>query len=510
MNDITIPKGNHPTPLAVSTAFQELADAVSKLLREPLPSPPSHGVITSTDSTTSLRKEILLDVQKLVTALMPEKPIFASFHDGMVHDPLGSGAYAFQGGLIQPLVEALVRDEVMVACQKSSSVNKEVNGSSRLHPLPEDTFSNKMPTQPIVIHVGAQPNNSPHLGTLVVFCYAFWLARKLSDHMHSVTSQSPNKPPDILVELDLVDTAPVSQLSREIDGIQYQRSLRDVPDILSRYVQDYYEVMGLLSSWADIPFTVRYQQDLFSHHTMPQVVHHLVKHHSVLGRQLSPQYGALGLRAACPVPECCLSEKHGQLNKYKYNDQMQSSTNSYEAEIVFHCPLHGPHTINTCDSAQLSRLEANAPARNLIRSMSHLLDVGTHHVRVTGSDYAGTYQEVFLYRPLAAWSTLTGLSAGRIPHILYAPLIVDWSGAKLSKSLYVQDGAYDSMKLLGGYGFISYQELKKKHEGTSYETFKKLWREVEKWFAEPKKLFRMYSIEYLLLVLQESGDNSTQ
>lgn len=509
MNDITIPNGDHTAPLELNKAFQELADAVSKLLREPLPTPPSDGVTTSTDFPTGSKKEILLGVQKLVTALIPEKPIFASFHDGMVHDPLGSGAYAFQGGLMQPFVEALVRDEAMVNHGKASSINKEVNGSSCLHPLPEDTLSNKVPTQPIVIHIGAQPNNSPHLGTLVVFCYAFWLARKMSDQIHSVTSQSNNRPPDILVELDLVDTAPVSALSTEIEGIQYQRSLRDVHGTLNRYVQDYYEVMGLLSSWADIPFTIKYQQDLFSHHSIPQVIHYLVKHHSVLGRQLSPKYGALGLRAACRVPGCSLSEKHGQLNEYKYNDQMQSSVSNYEAEIVFQCPFHGPHTINTSDSAQLSRLEANAPARNLIRSMSHLLDVGTHHIRVTGSDYAGTYQEVFLYRPLAAWSTLTGLSVGRIPHILYAPLIVDWSGAKLSKSLYVQDRAYDSMKLLGGYGFISYQELKKKRGETSYETFRKLWREVEKWFAEPKKLFRTYSIEYLLLVLQENGDIST-
>ncbi|KAF9766330.1 hypothetical protein IL306_001285 [Fusarium sp. DS 682] len=147
---------------------------------------------------------------------------------------------------------------------------------------------------------------------------------------------------DVSVEFNLVDTAPVNQLSIEIEGIQYQKALRDIPGMLDKFVEGYYEVLGLLSMWADIPFTL---------------------------------------------------------------------------------------------TSQLSRLEANTPARNLLRSMSHLLDIGTHHIRVTGSDYAGTYQEVFLYRPLAAWSTHTGLSAGRAPHILYAPLIADWSGAKLSKSL---------------------------------------------------------------------------
>lgn len=89
-----------------------------------------------------------------------------------------------------------------------------------------------------------------------------------------------------------------------------------------------------------------------------------------------------------------------------------------------------------------------------------MLDTRTHHVRITGSDYAGMYQEALLYRPLAGWSRATGLAAGRTPHIIYAPLIVDWSGAKLFKSLYVRDGGYQAMELFGTEGLCSFAQLK--------------------------------------------------
>ncbi|KAJ5397837.1 hypothetical protein N7509_005950 [Penicillium cosmopolitanum] len=68
--------------------------------------------------------------------------------------------------------------------------------------------------------------------------------------------------------------------------------------------------------------------------------------------------------------------------------------------------------------------------------------------------------EALLYRPLAGWSRATGLAAGRTPHIIYAPLIVDWSGAKLFKSLYVRDGGYQAMELFGTEGLCSFAQLK--------------------------------------------------
>ena len=185
----------------------------------------------------------------------------------------------------------------------------------------------------------------------------------------------------------------------------------------------------------------------------------------MLGRQLSPKHGVLALRAACPVDGCGLVEKHGLRNAYA------------ESAIPFQCPEHGKHAIRVSEPAEVARLEANAPTCNLIRGMAHLLDTKAHNIRVTGGDYAGTFQEMFLYRPLAAWSRETGLAAGRTtPHILYAPVIVDWSGAKLSKNLYVREGAYDVMKPLGTDGLCSFERLRAHFGDNGAEGLRRIWR----------------------------------
>lgn len=163
-----------------------------------------------------------------------------------------------------------------------------------------------------------------------------------------------------------------------------------------------------------------------------------------------------------------------------------------EVQITFQCPYHGRHRVRSSSSTDLRRLEANAPSRNLIRSMSHLLDTETHHIRVTGSDYAGLYKEAFLYRPLAEWSVVTGHAAQRTPHILYSPLVLDWSDAKLTKSLYLQGDSYESMKLFGVYGLVGYCKMGKGTDVDNSVRLHALWLEVGKWFEDPKMLFRAY------------------
>ncbi|UKZ58248.1 hypothetical protein TrVGV298_012115 [Trichoderma virens] len=398
-------------------------------------------------------------IQDFLLVLSPHRPLYAGFHDGQVHNPLGGGAYAFKEGLISPTILSLMNDEVFLE-----------------HGL----------TRPIIIHAGFQPNNSPHAGTLIVFSYAFLLAKAIHDEISAHGSAI-----SVAVEIAIVDTAPISHETREIGGIQYQRAYRDDPAVLAAYMIDYEEVLDQMSKWSGISFRPTYQSDLFSHPELPKLLAYVVNHRARLASQLSPKYNTIALRAACPVPGCSLTEKHGILNQYTHNS------------ITFYCPYHGEHSISLSQPSEIARLEANAPTRNLIRSMLHLLDKDAHHIRITGADYAGTYQEAFLYRPLAEWSALTGQGVGRTPHIHYAPLVVDWSGAKLSKSLYVCNGGYETMEALGTDGLLSYARLRSKH-GT--QGLKRIWDEVERWITEPKNLFRAsFSVEYLRAVLDGSN-----
>ncbi|KXX73501.1 hypothetical protein MMYC01_209964 [Madurella mycetomatis] len=487
-------------------------------LLTPLATDSESTVSASSTSTAPLNTDVLAATKELLQSLISDKPVYATFHDGQVHDPLGGGAYAFRDDLIEPVVLGLVNDELL--CSGTGAVDglikvggTEHNGVEGVEmPVPAN-----LPTRPIIIHAGAQPNNSPHCGTLVVFCYAFAVAQAIRDRLQAKAAGTKFKPPSVSVEVTFVDTAPVNGEGLEIDGIQYQKSYRDVPEALQTRMGDYRDVLALLSTWSSIPFTTAFQSDFFAHPSMPLILEYITSRHSSLGRQLSPKYGTLALRAACPVSGCSLAEKHGRLNTYHFGDDNNNNTTSNNnntshetngSKITFHCPRHGPHHIHLTRPAEVARLEANAPARNLIRSMSHLLDARAHHVRVTGADYAGMYQEVFLHRPLAAWSAATGLAPGRTPHILYAPLVVDWSGAKLSKSLYVREGGYEMMRVLGTDGLCSYAQLK---EQFGVVGLRRVWEEVGRWMRDPRRLFRAWSVEYLAGVVrrEECGRSGT-
>ncbi|GAB1314645.1 hypothetical protein MFIFM68171_04855 [Madurella fahalii] len=483
-------------------------------LLTPLVTESERAASVSSTSMAPSHTEILAATEELLLSLIPGKPVYAAFHDGQVHDPLGGGAYAFRDDLIEPIIIGLVNDEQLsssieaVGCQ---TLQTKTDGTKDDGEDDVDTMqaTGNLPTHPILIHAGAQPNNSPHCGTLVVFCYAFAVARAIRDRLQAKVASSSFKPRPVSVEITFVDTAPVDGEGLEIDGIQYQKSYRDVPGALETCMDDYKEVLTLLSAWSSISFTTAFQSDFFAHPSMPVILNYIISHHSSLGRQLSPKYGTLGLRAACPVPGCGLAEKHGRLNTYHFDDNTNTNTNNANngnetsGKITFHCPRHGPHAVHLSRPAEVARLGANAPTRNLIRSMSHLLDAGAHHVRVTGADYAGTYQEAFLHQPLAAWSAATGLAAGRTPHILYAPLVVDWSGAKLSKSLYVRAGGYDMMRVLGTDGLCSYAVLR---EQLGEEGLRRVWEEVGRWMRDPRRLFRAWSVEYLAgVVLRGEG-----
>lgn len=85
----------------------------------------------------------------------------------------------------------------------------------------------------IHVDIGVQPNNSPHVGTVVVFAQAFLSARGLQDTYAELHAQARVSGDDMsgwadhvhtVVQLDVVDTAPDNAHTEVIDGIVYQRS----------------------------------------------------------------------------------------------------------------------------------------------------------------------------------------------------------------------------------------------------------------------------------------------
>ncbi|THH32896.1 hypothetical protein EUX98_g1267 [Antrodiella citrinella] len=340
----------------------------------------------------------------------------------------------------------------------------------------------------VCVHIGAQPNNSPHVGTITVFTLAAALCASMKGELAALGVRDTS----IELILDLVDTAPDNgeKIERE-DGLKYQRSHRATGGHLG-FLPDYEQLLAQLSDEFGVTYRIKYQSDLLKMPGIARVLRDILRDVNIAS-EIAPEKERLALRRACPVPGCGIADKHGIHNQTEF---LEDAT-----MLTFRCPDHGPHTVTLENSNEVEDLEMNTPLRNLVRTILYADDTRRSradppcdrerlHFKVTGFDYAGLYQEQLL------WRQLVRIPDAAPPVIVYAPLIIDWAGSKLSKSLYVKDGAYKYMETLNMTRFLSYK--KAQESGTDWTP---LFKDVKDWLEDPKKLFGAKSVDYIRLLI---------
>ena len=352
--------------------------------------------------------------------------------DDKVYNPLGGGSYVFEKDIANFLLKKFNKDR-------------------------------------IVISIGSQPNSSPHFGTLIVFSTAFSLAKKMSD-------LSPTK--NVTVLFEVVDTAPSETL--EIDGVKYQRSLKNTGKINNNF-GDYMEILEYFKKLTGINYNIRFQSEFNKQKYIYPIVREVIQNRNILSPILDPKYEKLRIRVACP--KCGLADKNGINTRFEGDN------------IISYCPEHGEFITNI--KYESDKLEYNTPVRNLVRGVAY----GMHNedqehnyqiMRITGSDYAGFYQEELLYKP----ASIIKFPIEKLPAILYTPLVLDWSGAKLSKSLYVREGAYSDLPSY----LINYEYMKNIFGIEGLYIINNITND---WIENPYLLFRNYSIYYFKKEFEE-------
>ena len=351
-------------------------------------------------------------------------------HDGVIHHPLGAGSYVYKTCFVEYVLSQVKKKELKIS-------------------------------------IGAQPNSSPHLGTLIVFCLAFSLGKILSNR---------NKDLKVSVLFEAVDTAPHEIV--EINGISYQISLRQKGSAEKNLVQ-FSDLLSNLSNFSGISFEIRKQEEFNGQQSVSKIIRHIIKHQDLVASILDPEKRILRMRIACP--QCGLTDKKGIKNVIS------------DSAIKSYCPVHGWFEFGINET---TKLEFNTPLRNLIRALVYAednkrADFPYEWIRITGSDYAGFYQEQLLYRCVSA----LGYEIYSLPIIIYAPLVLDWSGGKLSKSLYVKRNAY---RYLPAY-LIDYESFIR---DKGLEGLERLYEEVFNWVEEPHKLFRHYTVYYFMKLFE--------
>lgn len=367
------------------------------------------------------------------SSVMAANPLLQeTYHDGAVHHPLGAASYVFRKNLIPYLSHCCERDTIK-------------------------------------IRIGTQPNSSPHIGNIVTFTTAFAIGQRLQEF---VTAKKT-----VIVCVEFINTAPSTKDTSVIDGVVFQKSLGYTGE-LSAHMGEFTAVLEALSARSGVKYEVKTQQEFMAQDGIPKLVHGIITNRE----KLSMAYAAgsecaggfeknFGIRSACPHPECGLADKHGKRTRYE------------GTMITFYCPHHGEYTLSTDHPGDVSRLELNTPLRTLLRTEFYSTELTSSWIQVTGADYAGFYQEQLLWKHVTKPQSVV---------VLYAPMIVDWAGSKLSKSLYVKENAYEYLKILGMEYLVSFKCFSEQGRDLTV-----VFNEVLDWVDHPYKLFRAYSMEYL-------------
>lgn len=362
-------------------------------------------------------------------------------------------------------MKSVDKNTVTEMIQHPRNVNYPLGAASYVF---EETFvdylSNTLSSNRVKIGIGAQPNSSPHFGTLLVASLAFALAEQLEQQDNNLTVE---------IVFEAVDTAPAD--IEYIDGVKYQTSLRHT-GTADEYMDDFLTIFEDLSDSTTIEYSVRRQRSFNQQTGMREVISTIIENQETIVDIIDPEHHNLRMRVACP--DCGLTDKNG----------VQTTISGQTIESV--CPRHGAYETHVLQ--ETAQLEYNTPLRNLVRGLLYSTEDSEHSetaewLRVTGRDYAGYYQEQMLYR----CASQIGYPTHVLPTIVYAPLVIDWSGAKLSKTLYVDEGAYT---YLPSY-LVNFREF---YTTLGKEGIQMLYDEVSRWLNEPYRLFRNYSVYYFV------------
>ena len=225
-----------------------------------------------------------------------------------------------------------------------------------------------------------------------------------------------------------------------INGIVYQKSLQDT-GLFEKHQPDCQNIASDLAKRYEIDYRIRCEEEFMRMEGISGIVKTIIQERESLSKVLMPGGGPLTIRAACP--QCGLVDKYAINNAYS-KDGMT---------VTFRCPIH--NDFSHCIKDEIEKLQFNCQLFNLVLGR-YYEKVPFNYIEICGSDYAGFWQEQLLWRLL-----------DQPILIVYTPLITDWSGSKLSKSLYLQEGAYEYLKQAGQEYLLNYQVLKAENKDIS-------------------------------------------
>lgn len=326
----------------------------------------------------------------------------------------------------------------------------------------------------IVINTSVQPNSSPHFGTITTLFCAFVFSKMIRDAYNIKT----------LVEIDFVDCCPSASYHKNggeqcfsISNISFSES--EKISIAEYYIGNFYiPLLNWVKEASGIDFSIRRYKEFQEQKAVREALISICNDHVFFENLLSPKTKKLHIRTECPF---C-----GRMDKMLKNTRI-IEINEKTLKISSYCEVHGNYTVKIKKDNH-SYFEINTQLRDIVKGilMNDYMRNNVLGIMLDGGDWGGTWTHSVHCIALQRLKC-------PIPLRLFSPLILDWSGGKLSKSIYRTENIAFESPIEDYPSFIS----KFGEKGLEH-----IYLEVENWLSEPKKFFRNYSLEYILEVLK--------
>jgi hypothetical protein len=324
-----------------------------------------------------------------------------------------------------------------------------------------------------------QPKAAPHFGTGIVLMSAFALARLFQDTFGTPAT----------VLLDMLDNAPAQ--ATVINDIEYALCLSHAQDGGQSAAHKNTEPVTRLAAWASqqarIPFGLRRYSEIQAQPVFRDGLARILSRPSVFEPLFSPSEHRLRIRPVCP--RCGMVDKTARTVQISQDDSVT---------LQFICGYHGTQEARLDDPAAV--IDANTPIRTVLRSLCFSRDRhahGTETIVLNGGDWAGAWMQRVYFDGLHH----LGCCGTSVPFNIFTPQILDGSGAKLSKTIYLAAGKYADVPP----AWTSMQAFQDRFGSGSLSM---LWDEVSAWVRSPAKFFRNYTVGYLEHALRPSRNSA--
>lgn len=327
-------------------------------------------------------------------------------------------------------------------------------------------LSNVRNANEVTAHYGSQITNYPHLGTIISAMCAYAIAKHISEQK------------DLQPKVNFTFLENEGGIIKIVNGIKYQKMLCDEEgNVFQKYLNSFKDMFFQMSSLSGVPLTIDSYYDLQAKPLARKTLLNIIENQDKIIPIITPLRDKVGIRFKCP--ECNYLDKHYktlEMIEYVQGDMAKFRNNCFD---------HGKHehiiTPNNNDFFDVSGMVRNIMKEVVLESQSNK----SYPIIVKGSDWIPT--AIMVSEALEE----LGYSRSKRPQRLFTPLVLDWSGAKLSKS----ENQYQKSPLL------SYPEFIKTY---GIDGLKILWDEVSSWAKDTKKFYRHYTINFFTKLLGDS------